>query len=99
MNPKLIELAERRATLVAMAAVQREKMSQLLAFWSRPFRVVDRGRETIRNLARHPAALAWVAAFLVGIGPWRTIKWVQRGWLILRIARMALFAKRSLLGG
>ena len=99
MNPKLIELAERRATLVTMAAVQREKISQLLTFWPRPFRVVDRGWETIHNLARHPVALAGVAAFLVGIGPWRTFKWLQRGWVILRIARLALFAKRSLLGG
>ena len=99
MNPKLIELAERRATLVTLAAVQREKISQLLAFWPRPFRVVGRGWETIRTLARHPAALAWAAAFLVEIGPWRTLKWLQRGWLVLRIARMALFAKRSLLGG
>lgn len=99
MNSKLIELAERRATLVAMAAFQREKISQLLAFWPRPFRVVDRGWETIRNLARHPAALAWAAAFLVGIGPWRTIKWIQRGWSIFRIARLALLAKRSLLDG
>jgi hypothetical protein len=99
MNPRLIELAERRATLVAMAAVQREKISQLLTSWPRPFGVVDRGWAMVLNLARHPASLAWAAAFLVGIGPWRTLKWVQRGWLILRIARMALVAKRSFLGG
>ena len=99
MNPKLIELAERRATLVAMAAVQREKVSQLLAFWPGPFRVVGRGWETVRSLARHPGALAMAAAFLMGIGPWRSVKWVQQGWFFFRIARLALFAKRSLFGG
>ena len=43
MNAKLIELAERRTTLVARAATQRAELSQALAPWREALAVVDRG--------------------------------------------------------
>ena len=43
MNAKLIELAERRTTLVARAATQRVELSQTLAPWRGSLAMVDRG--------------------------------------------------------
>jgi hypothetical protein len=98
MNPKRIELAERRAMLVARAADQRGEIVELLTTWPRPSALMDRGWEAVRNIAGHPAVLAWAAALLLGIGPARTLKWVQQGLLIVRIVSMVLVGKRSLLG-
>ena len=99
MNRKLIELAERRATLVAEAAVQRQEISRLLASRPRPLAAVGRGWEMIRRFAGHPAFLAWAAALLLGVGPRRTLKWLRQGLWVLRLARAGLVAKRILFGG
>jgi hypothetical protein len=98
MNLKLIDLAERRATLIAKAAAQREEISRLLTSWSRPLAVADRGWEMIRRFAGHPAFLAWAAALLLGVGPRRTLKWLRQGLWVLRLARVGLVAKKSLFG-
>jgi hypothetical protein len=71
MNAKLIELGERRATLVARAATQRAELSQALAPWRRPLAVVDQGWGAVRNLRNQAALLAGVAAFVVPLRPLR----------------------------
>jgi len=42
--------------------------------------------------------LGGVAAFLIGLRPWRLVKWLPPGWLMWRVARMALGAKGVLRG-
>jgi hypothetical protein len=98
MNAKLIELAEQRAVLVARAAAQRAELSQALASWRGPLAVADRGWAAVRYLRSNPMLLGGVAAFLVGIRPWRLLKWLPPGWLTWRLARMALGAKGVLCG-
>ncbi len=93
MNAKLIELVERRTTLVARAATQRAELSQALAPWRRPLAVVDQGWVAVRYIRNHAALLAGVAAFVVPLRPLRVARWLRRGWLVWR---MALAVKRIL---
>jgi len=98
MNAKLIELAERRATLAGKAAAEREELSQTLAHWRAPISVVDQGWAALRYLGKNPMLLGGAVAFLVALRPWRLVKWLPPGWLLWRIARMALGSKGILRG-
>jgi hypothetical protein len=98
MNPKLIELAEQRAALVARAEAQRAELSQALASWRGPMTVVDQGWAAVRSVGSNPMLLGGVAAFLIALRPWRLVKWLPPGWLMWRVARMALGAKGVLRG-
>jgi hypothetical protein len=95
MNAKLIGLAERRTTLVARAATQRAELSQALAPWRGPLAVVDEGCVALRYIRNHAALLVGVVAFVAPLRPLRLAKWLQRGWLVWR---MAVAVKRILPG-
>ena len=86
MKAKLIELVERRTTLVAKIAAQRIELSRALAPWRRPLAAVDLGLGAIRYIRNHIPLLVGVAAFLVPFRPWRMAKWLQRGRLVWRVA-------------
>jgi len=88
MNAKLIELAERRTTLMARAATQRAELSQALAPWRGPLAVVDQGLAAVRYIRNHAALLAAVAAFVVPLRPLRVTRWLRRGWLVWSMARV-----------
>jgi hypothetical protein len=98
MNPKLIELAEQRAGLVAKAANQRAELAQALASWRGPLHVMDQGWAVARYLGSNPMLLGGLAAFLIAMRPWRWVKWLPPGWLTWRLARMALSGKGILHG-
>ena len=95
MNAKLIELAERRTTLVARAATQRAELSQALGPWSGPLAVVDEGWVAVRYIRNHAALLVGVVAFVAPLRPLRVATWLRRGWLMWR---MAVAVKRILPG-
>ena len=86
MNAKLIEMAERRKTLVARVATQRAKLSQALAPWREALAVADRGCVAVRYIRSHAPLLVGAAAFVVPFGPWRAARWLRRGWLLWRTA-------------
>lgn len=88
MNAKLIELAERRKNLVARAAIQRAELSQALAPWRPALAVANRGWEAVRYVRSHAVLLAGVAAFATSFGPWRLARWLRRGFLVWRMARI-----------
>jgi hypothetical protein len=98
MNTKAIELAERRATLVAMAAAQRKELSKALAAWHRPLEIAHQGLETARKIRNHPELLAGAVAVLTVFRAWRMVRWLPPGWVIWRVARMLLRTKRILPG-
>ena len=98
MNTKLTQLTERRATLVARAAAQRIELSQALEPWRGPLSVVDQVWGAVRFITDHPALLAGMVAFVATLRPWRMVGWLPKGWVIWRIARLALGAKRFLPG-
>jgi hypothetical protein len=98
MNAKLIELAERRATLVARAEAQRAELSQALAAWRSPLRMIDQGIAAVRYVGRNPVVLAGVVAAMVVFRPLRLVKWLPPGWLMWRVVRVALGARRILPG-
>lgn len=88
MNAKLLELAERRATLVERAATQRTDLSQRLAPWQGALGVVDQGVAAVRYIRNHPELLAAAVAFAVVIRPRRVVSLLQRGWTLWRMVRV-----------
>jgi hypothetical protein len=92
MNAKLIELAERRTTLVARAATQRAELSQTLAPWRGLLAVAGEGLVAVRYIRNHAALLVGI---VVPLRPLRLARWLRRGWLAWR---MAVAVKRILPG-
>ena len=95
MNAKLIQLAERRTTLVARVAAQRVELSQTLAPWRGSLAMVDEGFVAMRYIRNHAALLVGVAAFVVPLRPLRMARWLRRGWVVWR---MAVAVKRIVRG-
>ena len=95
MNAKLIELAERRVTLVARAATQRTELAQALSPWRGPLAIVDQGMLAARYLGRHPGLLVGAVAFVAVLSPKRVLGWLRRGWVVWRLT---LTVKHGLLG-
>jgi hypothetical protein len=95
MNAKLMELTERRETLVGRAAIQRVELSQTLATWRGPLAVVDEGLVAMRYIRNHAALLVGVAAFVVPLRPLRVARWLRRGWVVWH---MAVAVKRIVRG-
>ncbi len=96
MNARLLELAERRATLTARAAAQRAALARQLAPWRVPLAVVDQGVAAVRYLKSHPELLAGIAVFVAVIRPRRVMGWLRSGWMVWRIVRVV---KQRLPGG
>ncbi len=94
MNAKLIELGERRATLVSQAEAQREELSQRLAHWRSPIFVADRGWAAFQYLGKNPVLLGGAVGLLFALRPWRMAKWLPPGWFLWRTARIAFGTKR-----
>jgi len=95
MNAKLIQLAERRTTLVARVATQRVELSRTLAPWRGSLAMVDEGFVAMRYIRNHAALLVGVAAFVVPLRPLRVARWLRRGWVVWR---MAVAVKRIVRG-
>ena len=95
MNAKLIELAERRTTLVARVATQRVELSKTLAPWRGSLAVVDEGLVAVRYIRSHAALLVGVVAFVASLRPLRLARWLRRGWVVWR---MAVAVKRIVRG-
>ena len=95
MNAKLIQLAERRTTLVARVATQHVELSRTLAPWRGSLAMVDEGFVAMRYIRNHAALLVGVAAFVVPLRPLRVARWLRRGWVVWR---MAVAVKRIVRG-
>lgn len=93
MRGRLLELAERRARLVARAQADRESVARLLAatdgFSSIAASVVRMARGALNQALQHPLfAAAGLLVFLV-LRPRRAIAWLAKGWSLWRLFRSA----------
>jgi len=95
MNPKSIELAERRARLVAQAEAQRTALAQGIAPWRGPLALADRGLAALHYLRSHPVLPIGAAAMVVALRPRRAVKWLQRGWVLWGTLRKIRVAMRA----
>ncbi|MBI4754793.1 MAG: hypothetical protein HY778_05075 [Betaproteobacteria bacterium] len=89
MNPRLIELAQRRARLQAQAEGQRRALAEDLAPLARGLQWVDRAREAARWLGRHAHLVAAAALVVAVLRPRRTLRWLRRGFVAWQFARRA----------
>ena len=96
MTAMRIELARRRAALVARAAAQRAVLAHAYAPWRGPLAIVDQGLVAVRYIRSHPALLVGVVAVVAVLRPRRVARWLQRGWVAWGAA---LPVKRGLSGG
>lgn len=95
MNARLIELAERRATLVAQAATQRSDLARAAGPLRTLSSTIDRGKVVAGYLRHHPVLLASGIAAVLLLNPRFFWKWLKRGWLAWHFA---LAVKRRLSG-
>lgn len=87
MSKRLIELAERRERLVALAALQRSELSRKLFPLKAGCAVVDKGAMALRYLQQHPAVVAGGVGLLVALRPRKALAWLKRGWFAWRVVQ------------
>jgi hypothetical protein len=95
VSKRLIELAERRERLVALAALQRSEFSRNLSPLKAGCAVADKGVMALRYLQQHPALVAGGVALLVALRPRKAFGWLRRGWFAWRLVQKL----RQRLGG
>ncbi|MBZ0104151.1 MAG: YqjK-like family protein [Sulfuricella denitrificans] len=87
MSKRLIELAERRERLVALAATQRSDFSRHLSPLKAGCAVADKGIMGVRYLRQHPALVAGGVGLLVALRPRKAFGWLKRGWFAWRMVQ------------
>lgn len=92
MRERLIALRERRAQLVARAAVEREQVFALVERADRFAEWFDRARSAGERMRANPVWIAVVVVFVVALRPRKALKLavtgysMWRGWRQLRAA-------------
>ncbi len=87
MNEWMVEIAQRRAVLVARAAAQREEIGRLVRPWQASFALADRGLALLRRLRGHPLLLTLGVALLARFGSGRLGVWAGRIWTAWQLYR------------
>lgn len=87
MSEGVRPLAERRASLIALAAAQRRRLSADVEPWRRPLSIADRGIAAARFIGGHPAWIVGTALAPVALGTAGLGMWLRRGFAALQIAR------------
>lgn len=87
MSERLIQLAERRATLIARAASQREVVARAANSWRKPLSIADRGVAAVRYLKQHPPLLFGISAAIAVLRPRAAFRWSRRGLVAWRFTR------------
>jgi hypothetical protein len=87
MNPRRLELALRRQRLQLLSADQREGLAEALGGLAPAFAAIERVREGVRSLLRHPEWLAGAAVVLVVARPRAVMRWARRGIFVWQISR------------
>ena len=87
MSKRLIELAERRQRLIALAASQRSEFSRNLSPLKAGCAVADKGVKAVRYLQQHPALVAGGVGLMVALRPRKAFNWLKRGWFAWRMVQ------------
>jgi hypothetical protein len=87
MNPKLIALQARREILVSAAAAQRQTLALEILPLRAPLALVDQGLAVVRTVRQHPQWLVGAVAVYAVIRPRGIGVWLQRGWVVWRLAQ------------
>ena len=87
MNERMIQLAERREHLIALAATQRTALARNIEPWRMPLALADQGLAALRYIKNHPAWLIGGVALFAVVRPKGLGKWMRRGWVAWRIMR------------
>lgn len=93
VEQRLIELARRRAELVAHCAEQRTELAEICHVWRVPMVIVDQGVTAWRSLRGHPALLVGLGVAFAVARPRRALKWLGRGWSLWRFLRGVVSAQ------
>jgi hypothetical protein len=83
---KISALVRRRDDLVARIAIERAVIARDGAALQRLSRIVDKVRDGLRYLKRHPEALLLPAVIAVVARPWRLLTWAISGVGLWRMA-------------
>jgi len=89
------DLRDKRARLVARAALEREQLSAQLDAWRAPLALFDKSIAAARYVRRHPEWLVAVAVVIALLRPRRALAWARRGFLAWRTWRWISDAARD----
>jgi len=81
------QLALRRHILQMRCSLQRQEIAQLFANVESRLTGADRAADFVIRVVKNPLLLIAIAAGTVMIGPWRILRWVSQGAMLVRIAR------------
>ena len=90
---KLARLAQRRAELLGRCDMQRAELSEICLALRMPLAMVDRGVVAWRFVQQHRAIVVGLGVMLAVVRPLRTLKWLQRGWMLWRTYRNLVAGK------
>lgn len=98
MSDRLLELAARRAALIAESTSQREQLGLLAGDIQERLAGVDRGIEVARSIAKKPTIIAGAIAIVSFIGPSRLLRAVSRSVMFIATGRKVLGMLRTVKG-
>lgn len=87
MSERLIQLAERRATLIARAEHQRDTLAQAIEPWRKPLAIADSSIAAVRYVKQQPALLFGIGALFAVTKPRTLFRWTRRSWVAWRLTR------------
>lgn len=90
MKQTLMQLAERRANLIARVAAQRAALADSVEPWRAPLALADQGVSALRFLKRHPVWIVGSGILLVTFRLGGSMKWLRRAWVTWQVARRLL---------
>lgn len=95
MSERFDQLTSRHRELRLRSAVQRRALGEIAEDIEVSLSGVDRSVSTVRNFARHPAAIVGALGVLTLIGPRRLLAYASRGAVLWATARNLIRATRD----
>lgn len=90
------EFRSKRSSLMARAAVERERLVMQLQTWEAPFALADKGLAAARFARQNPHWIAAAAVLLMVLRPRRALSWARNGLIAWRAWRWISQSLRGL---